>query len=497
MASAARARALTFDWPRYHASLIAVVEELTCRQADAPKSAKPEDGLIVMDELYFVVATGTVIVLYFFAHVIKGKFDPFAPVWLFLVGYIQPYIVQATSYHEWAIGLRGKELVAAANFQALWALVWFLLVYQLGIGRKLASWLPQPPRRWSAVHVAVISPPLIVWGLFCAGMLARGGGDDETMSAEVSLIHAFPFVMMVSAVMLIVTGRMIHGARPQFLPAGLLVSGLYVLIWMFNGKRSHSLIAVLATVCAYYCTRLKRPSWPVLIATAFSGALVVAVAIGWRGNPNYERSFSGFFQFVGDFRVSKILQSINLTDDDSGEEITSYETSEYGGYLLIMDTVPSKSGHDYGANYLRVFSTFIPRIVWPTKPIFGREQWINAWIAGSELKRDEDFTGPAIGILGAAQLNGGAIGTLILLASLAVLLRTAYEFFLLHAELPWTQFWWSITYYNAWFMVVGDDPLAWFYYNWGFTCFPIVITMWLINRGGSSVTQGDIVAAPA
>jgi hypothetical protein len=31
MAVAARARALAFDWPRYHAALIAVVEEFGCR----------------------------------------------------------------------------------------------------------------------------------------------------------------------------------------------------------------------------------------------------------------------------------------------------------------------------------------------------------------------------------------------------------------------------------------------------------------------------------
>jgi alpha-maltose-1-phosphate synthase len=34
MAGAARARALTFDWPRYHAALVAVAEELTGRQAN-------------------------------------------------------------------------------------------------------------------------------------------------------------------------------------------------------------------------------------------------------------------------------------------------------------------------------------------------------------------------------------------------------------------------------------------------------------------------------
>ena len=156
----------------------------------------------------------------------------------------------------------------------------------------------------------------------------------------------------------------------------------------------------------------------------------------------------------------------------------------------MMDTVPEKSDYDYGTNYLRVFSTFIPRILWPTKPVFGRTQWINAWIAGSELDRDEDFTGPAIGILGATQLNGGAVATLIVLASAALLLRTSYEYFRLHADVPWVQFWWSITFFNAWFMVVGDDPLSWFYYNWGFSGFPVVVLLWWLHRSKVSEPQG-------
>ena len=56
------------------------------------------------------------------------------------------------------------------------------------------------------------------------------------------------------------------------------------------------------------------------------------------------------------------------------------------------------------------FSTFIPRIIWPSKPLFGRSKWISAWMAGSEMERSEDFAGPAIGILGATQLNGGTLG---------------------------------------------------------------------------------------
>jgi hypothetical protein len=446
-----------------------------------------------MEELYPVYGTAAVVVLYFLFQVVSGRFDPFAPTWLFFVGYVHVYVIQALTYHDWAIGARGKELVGAANLRALWALIWFLAVYHLPIGRLIAGRLPAPPRSLSPKLVATMSPPLVLWGLFCAGMMARSG-NAETISPEASLFSAFPFVMMVAAVLLIVTGRTIHSPHPALLPAGLSVAFAYVMIWMFNGKRSHSLIGVLATVCALYIARLKRPSWPVLFATGFMGSLVVAIAIGWRNNPHYEHSFSGFAQFLGDFRLEKILVSLNISNEDEGGEYITYESVEYGGFLLMLDTVPGKSGFDYGENYKRIFSTFIPRIIWPTKPYYGRAQWVSAWMAGSEMERDEDFTGPAIGILGAAQLNGGLFGTVIVLACIATLLSAAYAYFRLHADSAWVQFWWAITFYNAWFMVVNDDPLVWFYYNWGFSTFPLVVFMWWANRGAGRSPQG--VASP-
>jgi hypothetical protein len=301
---------------------------------------------------------------------------------------------------------------------------------------------------------------------------------------------------MVAAILLIVTGRTTSMPRPGFLPAGLACASAYVLIWMFNGKRSHSLIAVLSTVCALYVTRLRRPSWPVLFSTAFAGTLVVAIAIGWRNDREHVRSAAGFVQFLCDFRVSRILESLNIVDAD--EAVETYESEEYGGFLLMMDTVPQKSDYDYGASYLRVFSTFIPRILWPSKPIYGRSAWVNAWIAGSDMDRDEEFTGPAIGLMGATQLNGGAIGTLIVVAAVALLLRTAYEYFRLYAEVPWVQFWWAITYYNAWFMITNDDPMIWFYYNWGFSVFPTVLLTWFVNkRAGRAPEAGAMERAAA
>ena len=256
-----------------------------------------------MDELFPVYATAAVILSYFLVQVTTGRFDPFAPTWLFFVGYVHVYIIQPLTYHDWAVEVRGKDLVWSANFRACWSLVWFLVIYHLPLGRLIAPFLPRPPSSWSPKIVATISPPLILWGLFCAGMVVRSGAGDETFSPEESLFRSFPFVMMVAAVLLIVTGRTSGSKNAGLATAGLISAFLYVMIWMFNGKRSHSLIGVLATVCAYYVSRLRRPSWPVLLATAFTGALVVAIAIGWRGNLNYERSFSGFVDYLGRFQA--------------------------------------------------------------------------------------------------------------------------------------------------------------------------------------------------
>ena len=444
-----------------------------------------------MDEQALVIAIAGLLLVYFLAHIFTQRFDPFAPVWLFLLGYAQVYVIQALSYHDWALEVRGKDLVTAANFRALWAIAWFLAVYQFGAGRLIALGLPRPPGNWSPMVSTVLAPPLVVWGLFCAGVMIKGGIQAaEATSAEESLLRSFPFVMMVAAVMLIVTGRTQFATRPLFVAAGLTVAAAYVVIWMFNGKRSHALIGVLSTVCALYISRGKRPSWPVLIATLCTGALVVGIAIGWRNNRDYELSFEGFTQYLSEFKLAKVTESLNLEEQDDPLDSKSHETTEYGGFLLMMDTVPEKSEYDYGMNYFRIVSTYIPRIIWPTKPLFGRTQWASAWIAGSELERDEDFTGPAVGILGATQLNGGVVGTLIVLACVALVLRTAYEYFRLHADVPWVQFWWAITFFNAWFMVVGDDPLTWFYYNWGFSGFPIVVLVWWIYKLKACPPQG-------
>jgi hypothetical protein len=452
-----------------------------------------------MDDRLYIYATAGVIVGTLLLHVVRKRFDPFAPIWMFMVGYVQIYVVQALSYREYALRVRGEEITAWANERALWSVCWFVLVYHLPIGRLLARLAPKAPTSWSLGAVGGLTPILLAWGFACGFLVSYDPTQASVeFSPEASLFLQFPILAQIAAVLLIVTGRNPARPRPALTAAGLAIAVFYIFLWMFNGRRSPALVGVLTTICAFYSSRGKRPSTMVLGITAILGAVAVTVALGWRIDRTHARSASGFVQFLADFNPADVLVNINLADREDpnrkDDKPRSYETEEIGGYLLMLSTVPDKSPFDFGSSYIRILSTYIPRIVWPDKPYYGREEWVGAWIAGSEYKRDSTFTGPAIGLLGATHLNGGATATVIVLAGLALMLRAAYEYFRLHAACPWAQAWWSLIFYNAWFMTVNDDPFVWFYYVYGHTTLPPLAFLWVFNRFNKAT--GDARAMP-
>ena len=32
-------------------------------------------------------------------------------------------------------------------------------------------------------------------------------------------------------------------------------------------------------------------------------------------------------------------------------------------------------------------------------------------------------------------------------------------------------------------MIVGDDPMTWFYFNWSFASLPAIVVLWFANKG--------------
>jgi len=122
---------------------------------------------------------------------------------------------------------------------------------------------------------------------------------------------------------------------------------------------------------------------------------------------------------------------------------TSYETVEYGGFLLRWTRCRQSRANDFGFNYFRIVSTFIPRFIWPTKPIYGRSELggcLDRRLGGWSAMKTS--LAPPLGSWAQPSLNGGAIATAIVLGAVALLLSTAYRYFRQYEAVPWAQFWW-------------------------------------------------------
>ena len=176
------------------------------------------------------------------------------------------------------------------------------------------------------------------------------------MTAEGALFRQFPILMLVAGILLIVTGRSGPRPRPAWTWIGVAVVTIYAMIWMFKGKRSPPLFGVLSAVCAFYVSKGRRPSKPVLAVTApgrrpgrHAGHRLAQQRATTRCPCPASRNTSS------DFDPSAILINLNIQereDDRSSKAnvLANHETEEYGGILLMMDTVPAKSDYDYGSS---------------------------------------------------------------------------------------------------------------------------------------------------
>ena len=294
-------------------------------------------------------------------------------------------------------------------------MLWFLAVYYSGFGKRIAARLPRVPSHWSPGLIAAISPGMVAWGLVCAGVALR----SVEVAQEQNILRQFPIMMLAAGVLLVVTGRQPDTPRPAFSAIGAAIVLGYVLIWMFNGRRSHAVIGVLTGACAWYVPRHRRPSLPSLAATAVALRLGrVARARVAKQHETPADGLPGSSTFLGDFDPSNMLVDLNVQDrdDPEGHPSRADEQGDGGVRRLSADdgdrpreventTTDNRISESSRRSYPRI--DLARQADLRPRPV---DQ--GAWMVGSEFPRKEDFTGPAISVLGATQLNGGAVATL-------------------------------------------------------------------------------------
>ena len=217
----------------------------------------------------------------------------------------------------------------------------------------------------------------------------------------------------------------------------------------------------------------------------------MGIAIGWRHNDRLRTVLHRDSLSISRSSRSQRFLKVSTSRNREPHETKSHETTEYGGFLLMMDTVPRSRIMIMERTTCACFYLYpSDRLADQARSLAGPSGSVPGSLARNSIETRISLD-PAIGILGATQLNGGAVATLLVLAfacpscsapptSTSGSMRTSPGSSSGGRSPSSTHGSWSLS----------DDPMTWFYYNWGFSGFPIVVFLWWTHRSRAPAHQG-------
>jgi hypothetical protein len=142
-----------------------------------------------------------------------------------------------------------------------------------------------------------------------------------------------------------------------------------------QGSKTFLSLLLVSGLLAFYWARGRLPAMSGVAAVALIALFIFPFVKGFRDYVNYEY---GGIPTLSSFKTSEVVASAQRTQSN---DVTSFDeqlfaiSARYGGidHLYgVTQTVPDLLPFNYGVNYFAVFVNFIPRAVWPSKPIFSR-----------------------------------------------------------------------------------------------------------------------------
>ena len=179
----------------------------------------------------------------------------------------------------------------------------------------------------------------------------QAGGRSYT--GPVYLIHnwllrAFPLVAALAAWLLVVRGRGRRGVG-VLLVAAALALGILALNNPFAASRMWLQTAIIAFVAPFVLVRL-RTGWALIAAVIFGVTLLPSL--------HFSRYAESFDEFLFYFELSSPFEYL----------ATSSDVDSLGMLALCVRWVESH-GHRWGLQILGALFSWIPRAIWPSKPI--------------------------------------------------------------------------------------------------------------------------------
>lgn len=378
------------------------------------------------DTFAIMALFGLVLLIPFLIAQINKKFDPFEPIYLWIVVYsflyltkplVQIFTGQPFSY--------GEEFLNVALLLGILGIIFFYLGYYGGFGRKIVSYIPIIKSEISSKKISITAWTFIVIGFlgFNYGYVQPAGGwqtfwsKPHGLAAKLGSSSAYIWesseLMVIGFILIyeifvhkILIKKISVKIRDIIVLLIASIGGIGILTITWGSRTFYSWIG-LAMILIYFLKKATKPKLKTVIIVILALFLILTFIPLYR---NYFYIGSEFSNFIKDINFKRFLSSAVNPGD------------EFNAYLAEVALVPDSIPYDNFALYYQVPLYVVPRIVWPDKPTLLNRQW-NSFLSKSGME-----AGAAESILGDFYAQRGIFGIIIGTFLSGILWRTIYEY---------------------------------------------------------------------
>lgn len=325
-----------------------------------------------------MVLFGFVAFIPFFIALAKKTFNPFEPIYLWILIYCFLYLanpfIQILNGDAFAAG---DKYLNTALLLAIIGLICFYTGYYSNLGKKIASRIP-------VIKNEIYSKKMfyIAWAFIAIGFLAfhyyvqiSGGwlifwqkphGSGGLAAKTTAYIYQLPELMIIGFILIyeifihkiIVEKKRLKAINVvNLITAGIGGVGIYTILM---GSRAYIFWLIITLIILYFLKKQSLPKPKTLLTLILLLFLIINAVPIYRSNIYIGSNFS---KFINNISFKKIY--INLFNP----------TNEFNSYLAEVTLVPDSIPYNYFSLYFKTLAHPIPRFIWPNKSTLLNPNW--------------------------------------------------------------------------------------------------------------------------
>lgn len=311
--------------------------------------------------------------------------------------------------------------------------VFFYLGYFWKSKDGLYKFLPKIPFRDGTEQLLSLKiSAIFIFGVFAFIMLSRSGAamrfmwdDQQIGTARVQLWNLFEDIRYLS--LLIAWAAWKRGVTYRCLGFIVLITNIGIGVAM--GSKDAIFVSILAILLAFHYMRTTSKQQLIWMTVALISVFLMVVFPLVEGYRESYRRILGYQSNPTIDNIIEVVNNLNIYSTDSSQNTYIQDAVTdvvnravwFDSSVMIQRWVPEYIDYQRGATFYPLIIGWIPRAVWPEKPILSQGSLMHNVIIGSSSKSNVGLTS-----IGELYLNFGIVGVISGMFFIGVFVRLVY-----------------------------------------------------------------------